>query len=104
MPLPPDIERFIDDAFDNPERVKSSISILSGFLGPGHNDHDDRIRRCVLFLSKDNAKLLRGYIKDAWRDWRNVIWWAEYDGGEKQLRDFTRPFEQSDLGQADELP
>jgi hypothetical protein len=50
-----------------------------------------RVVRCVLHLAKSNLAELARYAAAAQLDHRDVIWWAEYDGGEHQLRDFTKP-------------
>jgi hypothetical protein len=55
----------------------------------------DRITRCVLYLADGNLESLASYIKAAMQDYRDVIWWAEYDreDREKRIRDFNLPFD-----------
>ena len=61
-----------------------------------------RIPRCVLFLSKGELDSFKRYLKNAETDWRDVIYWAEYEGdfenhNVKQVRDFNKTFEENGL-------
>lgn len=61
-----------------------------------------RIPRCVLFLSKGELDSFKRYLKSAETDWRDIIYWAEYEGdfenhNVKQVRDFNKTFEENGL-------
>jgi len=45
-----------------------------------------------LFLAAANENLFLQYLELARLDYRDLIYLAEYEG-EKQVRDFTQPFE-----------
>lgn len=81
--LPDDIERALARQF--PEDTELARAVLEPLLDLG-----PRVIRCVLWLSTDLDKL--GQYADAARlDPRDVIWWAEFDGGEHRMRDFEQP-------------
>lgn len=62
-------------------------ALLEPLLG---GPEGERVARCVLWLASDLEALAR-HARSAGVDYRDVIWWAEYDGGETRLRDFTNP-------------
>lgn len=51
-----------------------------------------RVLRCVLFLARGDLSCLARYADTARADWRDVIYWAEYDQADRQVRDFNQPF------------
>lgn len=67
------------------------------------NKHDylnnNRIIRCIIYLSKGNIETLKHSIKQAVSDPRDVMLWAEYinlGAGQnpKRIRDFNKTFEE----------
>jgi len=54
-----------------------------------------RVVRCVLHLATDLDRIA-DLATAAATDPRDVIWWAEYDGGERRLRDFSQGIESPD--------
>ena len=88
MTLPDDVLRAIGQ-FPDDERDLLRI-LLDEVLRATATTEGARVVRCVLWLGTDFAKL-EHYARAAKTDYRDVIWWAEYDGGETQLRDFTKP-------------
>jgi hypothetical protein len=44
-----------------------------------------RITRCIIKLSNSDEEKLAHYIKVALSDWRDVIYWAEYDRDGKRV-------------------
>src|SRR6056297_4282917 len=64
---------------------------------------NDRILRCIVYLSNGSLKELKNAIRQATEDPRDVMLWAEYEGlknGEqlKRVRDFNKTVaEQKDL-------
>lgn len=53
---------------------------------------EERLIRCALFLSRGSIKGLEHAVSTGKNDYRDLIWAAEYDCKEDQLRDFNRPF------------
>lgn len=51
-----------------------------------------RVLRCVLFLAEGNLARLAHFADRARVDWRDVMYWAEYDEQDRLVRDFDRPF------------
>jgi hypothetical protein len=66
---------------------------LDGLLGIASDAALTRIARCVVHLANRELDKLSHFVESARQDWRDVIWWAEYDGKEERLRDFNRRFE-----------
>ena len=52
----------------------------------------DRLIRCALFLSRGSIKELESAVALGKTDYRDLIWSAEYDCKERQLRDFNQSF------------
>jgi hypothetical protein len=82
--LPEDIQRRIiaDYGQNNYEVIAQEILQLK----------DQRIIRCVLFLAQGNRKKLDRFIRQAQLDFRDVIYWAEYDGSGR-INDFSPLFQ-----------
>lgn len=51
-----------------------------------------RVIRCVLHLANGNLNDLEYFIKQALIDWRDIIYWDEYDKSDVKIRDFEKPF------------
>jgi hypothetical protein len=91
--LPPDIESRIDADFASADRSEAR-RILAAL----QKDRDvpvDRVQRSIVFLAKGDLERLADLAGRAGQDARDVIYWAEYDALDKQVRDFTRPFPES---------
>ncbi len=88
MDLEPDITRRIDEEFSGSVRspVREKLATLETV------PEFQRVARCVLFLANGAEDKIAYFVTAALTDYRDVIWWAEYDGTEKRLRDFARPF------------
>lgn len=48
--------------------------------------------RCVIVLAGGDIEKLRHYVEQALMDYRDVIYWAEYDA-ERRIADHNEPFE-----------
>jgi hypothetical protein len=88
MSLPPDVVRALE-RFSGDDRELARL-LLDDVLAATQANEGARVVRCVLFLGTDLAALERAATA-AKTDYRDVIWWAEYDGGETRLRDFSAP-------------
>jgi hypothetical protein len=88
-----DIERRISDDYGNERKCEiirtikefeeKFIHVFKEKLGP-------RILRCILRLA-DEEKLSH-YMKEALSDWRDVIYWAEYDHENNEVFSGNRKF------------
>lgn len=94
--LPEDILQKITDDFGS-EITPGVLSRLAGFIGQladGYGEAPDaRVLRCVVHLAAGDRKQLEDACRLALTDTRDVIYRAEYDKSERQVRDFTLPFE-----------
>ena len=66
----------------------SVANLLSTYAGP----EPTRVLRCVVVLAERDAERIRHFVEAAKEDYRDVIYWAEYDQDGRRVRDFTRPF------------
>jgi hypothetical protein len=51
-----------------------------------------RVTRCILHLAKGGTDQLLQLIGSANTDYRDVIYWAEYDRSDQRIHDFNLPF------------
>jgi hypothetical protein len=89
--MQPDIDRYIVTTFDAPvlDEARGLLRELNELLGSG--DHSKVLRR-VLFLANGDLDKLWHYTGAAMSDWRDVIYWAEYDREDRRIRDFNQLF------------
>ena len=85
--LPADVVRKIASDFPN-EPLGIILALLDDYGGPERL----RVIRCVIYLAEGNADKLLEFIGSARTDYRDVIYWAEYDGSDRKIRDFGQPF------------
>ena len=85
-----DVVSQLDVDFAAQDRAEAArvLKTLEGDLGNG----TARVIRCVLFLSRGEMPRLLHYANSAREDFRDVLYWAEYDEQDQHVRDFTRPF------------
>jgi hypothetical protein len=89
---PPDVRRRIEQDFG-----LGALPGICDLLQPAADAQlDDRIVRCVLELAHGDIDLLRHCVEQAVKDYRDVIYWAEYDS-ERRIHDFSRAFGKSAL-------
>jgi hypothetical protein len=86
--LPPDIEDRIAADFAATDRP-SAFGIIESLSGAKETW---RVCRCVLFLARGQLSLLAHNAEQARLDYRDVIYWAEYDEQDRLVRDFSKPF------------
>jgi len=67
------------------DRVRAALQALVGHVG-----ELERVCWCVLFLGEGDVTRVEQHARAAIADHRDVLWWAEYDGGETRLRDLSR--------------
>jgi hypothetical protein len=84
----PDIVEYVRSNFEEPDRSVVT-KVLESYAGP----EPDRVRRCVLHLANGDAGQVKELIEAATVDYRDVIYSAEYDCNDRQLRDYSLPFD-----------
>ena len=88
MVLPSDILQRIRTDFDERDAA-AVVRSLEAYAGR----ESDRVRRCVLHLSAGAIDKVAHFVEAANTDYRDVIFWAEYDRQDRRVRDFSRAFE-----------
>ena len=86
--LPEDIARRVNSEFAQPDRAPVVLA-LEAYDGP----EPDRVRRCILHLASGALEKVSHFVEAASADYRDVIYWAEYDKDDRRVRDFSRAFE-----------
>ena len=76
-----------------------ALEILKNRLNELEYLNNDRIIRCIIYLSKGSIKELNNFINVAQQDPRDVMMMAEYKEGSnfenfKRLRDLNKTFEE----------
>jgi hypothetical protein len=104
-------DKVLVDTFDIRERINTDfgdkasdvIRIFDEAISKADYLNQDRIIRCVIYLSDKDLNKLKKNIETATYDPRDVMLWAEYKNrgqGEmdevKRIRDFNKPFDQAD--------
>jgi hypothetical protein len=87
--MAPDIEAKLANAFPaaQVEEARAILSTVQTEL-----EVTSRILRCVIVLAGGDIALMNHFADCARHDWRDVIYWAEYDQHDRQIRDFNEPF------------
>jgi hypothetical protein len=93
-----DIDRYIKDRFG--EHAVLAASLIEEHVEK-HPDHSGRVVRCVLYLADGSLDELADMLEAASRDYRDVIFWAEYTDYTAQeprrIRNFSMPFGSENL-------
>lgn len=61
----------------------------------------NRMVRSIVFLANGDFESLKRNIELALTDYKDVLWQAEYDRGDEQLRDFNKTFQELGLLQSE---
>ena len=85
--LPEDIADKLRTDFPN-----EPLGTLQALLREYRGKEQVRVFRCIVQLSQGDTQRLLHYIAVANEDYRNLICWAEYDGEDQRIRDFSQPF------------
>lgn len=85
--LPIDVVQKLEADFSQDE-LASARRLLGGYSGKERL----RVIRCIVHLAKGNADSLLHFIDEAAMDYRDVIYWAEYDRNDRRIHDFNLPF------------
>ena len=70
------------------DQIVSATKILEGYLGP----EQTRVVRCLLFLSQGDLTLLQANAQTANQDYRDIIFFAEYDAANVRVNNFKLVF------------
>jgi hypothetical protein len=96
--LPADIEDQIEHDFG--QQSNQLRALLLSYLKTLDKEVD-RVLRCIVFLAKGHLDTLREMIAAAQLDYRDVIFWADYEdhagANSSQVRDFNKPFGMHDV-------
>ncbi|WP_373231377.1 hypothetical protein [Cohnella sp.] len=89
--LAPDIIERIQQEYEKQYDLVEGLLINQSFF---HKDEIFKLRliRSILFLSEGSIERLQYYLNIANVDYRDLFYWAEYDQQSKQVRDFSKPF------------
>jgi hypothetical protein len=85
--VPADVLERIRVDFVNHD-VARVTAILSEYSGPERG----RVLRCIVHLSNGSLEALREHVRNAKTDYRDVIFWAEYDRDDDHVHDFSKGF------------
>jgi hypothetical protein len=85
--LPDDVIERVKQDFRE-DKVGTVLELLSEYDGkePG------RVIRCIVHLSEGSESLLLSNLETAYKDYRDIIYFAEYDRADNHLHDFQQPF------------
>ena len=86
--LPEDIIRKSASLFQ-PELFDTVISLLKTYRG----NEPHRVLRCILHRSDGDLDFLQANLEIAQQDYRDIIWYAEYDADDVRVNDFNKAFE-----------
>lgn len=89
-----DIIERIEQDFGN--KASEVVNIFDHTISKAEHLNNDRIIRCILFLSGKDIEKLKKNIEAATLDPRDVMLWAEYEqhqsANPKRVRDFSKAF------------
>ncbi|MGF1530616.1 MAG: hypothetical protein ACFCU4_04585 [Puniceicoccaceae bacterium] len=88
--MKPDIQKRLKDEFG--DDFYSILKEINEWDAQTKSLLDDRLLRSAIFLSRGKIESFLAIKEASRRDYRDVLWQAEYDGEEERIRDFNRPF------------
>ena len=86
VPLATDIEIELARSF-----AAESLSEVSRMLARYQGPERDRVIRCILSLAGADPQRIAHLVAAAAQDYRDVIYWAEYDTSDRRVRDCNEP-------------
>lgn len=86
-----DIIKKINNDFSNPVKV---IELLEEMEKVEGSQIADRIYRSIIFLAEGKIEKLKHYINLFFKDYRDLLWYAEYEGKDPEVQkyDFNQSF------------
>lgn len=87
---------------DFAQEADKALEILQSRLTQIDYLNNDRIIRCIIYLSKGSIEELKRYLQLGQQDPRDVMFLAEYKEGStfdnhKRIRDFNKTFEDCEI-------
>ena len=73
------------------------IDILESLETMNHAPPSDRVLRSIVFLAQGDRNKLSHFIDLAYRDYRDLLWQAEYENPEVRKYDFNKSFDELGL-------
>jgi hypothetical protein len=92
MPLPSDIIAKVERDFAEGE-VAPAIELIGKLSAEDNGTFTDRVLRCLVHMSKGSFSGLTRAVALARKDWRDVIYFSEYDSNDVRVRDLSEPFQ-----------
>lgn len=89
LTLSPDIIKKIQQDFNEQSHLVFDLLQDSIYL---LGTESFRVTRSILYLSDGNLESLKSFVQVAIQDYRDLLYWAEYDK-DKHARNFNKPFE-----------
>ena len=86
-----DIIKKINNDFSNPDEV---IKLLEEMEKTDGSPIADRIYRSIVFLAEGKTEKLKYYINLFFKDYRDLLWYAEYEDNDPEVQkyDFNLSF------------
>ena len=85
--IPMDVSKKLEADFE-PDYMATVRSLLDKYRGKERY----RVIRCIIHLAEGDTDKLLHFINAANSDYRDIIYWAEYDKGDQKAHDFNLPF------------
>lgn len=57
------------------------------------HEPEERIIRATIILSEGSLQKLRHFLDGAFKDYRDILSWAEYDKNGTRIHDYNQPFQ-----------
>jgi len=89
-----DILEKIETDFENSKEV---VEILKAMEPMNHGPISDRVYRGIVFLAQGSIEKLNHYIELYYKDYRDLLWQAEYENPEVRKYDFNKSFDELGL-------
>ena len=74
------------------KELDEAINIMEALDAQTKGLISDRLLRAIIYLAKGNIHRLKEVIKLSQKDFRDILWQAEYDCGETLIHDFEKTF------------
>ena len=92
--IPEDVKNKIRKDYGNEasEVETAIVEFIRKFTKLQPNEDIYRMVRCILYLSLGRKTKLHNMIDESFIDYRDIIYWAEYDPEGNKIRDLSKPF------------
>jgi hypothetical protein len=69
-----------------PEEIETAMTVLDTYGTAAYELERERVQLAILKLSAGQIDQLRHYTQAAKTDYRDVLYWAEYNGGQAEVK------------------